>query len=147
MQGEPLTVFGDGEQTRAFSHIDDVAPHIARSVHVESAYGEVINIGADSVYSINDLIKVVGNTFGSVPSVVNLQARKEVSHAYSSHAKAASLLASRPTMSLDAGVQRMADWVRRVGIRSSKRFAGIEIEKKFPPSWSSSVEKAEEVPV
>ena len=41
MQGKDLTVFGDGEQTRAFSYIDDVAPIIARSVHVEGAYNEV----------------------------------------------------------------------------------------------------------
>ncbi|MGD9318281.1 MAG: NAD-dependent epimerase/dehydratase family protein, partial [Anaerolineae bacterium] len=51
MQGKPMTVFGDGLQTRAFSYIDDVAPHIANSVNVAEAYGEVINIGADEPYS------------------------------------------------------------------------------------------------
>ena len=40
MQGEDLTIFGDGEQTRSFSYIGDVAPIIARSVEVESAYNE-----------------------------------------------------------------------------------------------------------
>src|SRR3954470_2497080 len=41
MQGEPLTVFGDGNQTRAFSYIGDVAPYIAASVDVPEAYNEV----------------------------------------------------------------------------------------------------------
>lgn len=47
MQGRPLTVFGNGEQTRAFSYIGDVAPVIARSVFVPDAYGEIFNVGAD----------------------------------------------------------------------------------------------------
>ena len=47
MQGQPLTVFGDGMQTRAFSYIDDVAPIIAVSPEVEKTAGEVFNIGAD----------------------------------------------------------------------------------------------------
>ena len=46
--GKPLTIFGDGEQTRAFSYIDDVAPTIARSVLVPEAYGEVFNVAAIS---------------------------------------------------------------------------------------------------
>ncbi len=45
LRGEPLTIFGDGEQTRAFSYIDDVAPVIARSVWNEAAYGEAFNVG------------------------------------------------------------------------------------------------------
>src|SRR5262249_36473916 len=64
MSGRPLTVFGDGEQTRAFSHIDDVAPHIARSVHIEQAYNQVFNIGADRPYTVNQLARVVMMAFG-----------------------------------------------------------------------------------
>ena len=45
MQGHPLTIFGDGTQTRAFSYINDVAPHIARSVEIPAAYNQVFNIG------------------------------------------------------------------------------------------------------
>src|SRR6185312_564529 len=47
MQGQPMTIFGDGKQTRAFSYIDDVAPVIARAPLVEEAYNEAFNIGAD----------------------------------------------------------------------------------------------------
>src|SRR5215216_2846562 len=59
MQGEPLTVFGDGEQTRAFSHVDDVAPHIAAAVEVPDAYNEVFNVGADEQYTVNRLARAV----------------------------------------------------------------------------------------
>src|SRR5205814_8805154 len=74
MRGEPLTVFGDGEQTRAFSYIDDVAPHIARSTETKDAYGQVINIGADIPYSVNRLTKVVAAAFGVDPVVNHLPA-------------------------------------------------------------------------
>src|SRR5262245_7827355 len=47
MQAQPMSIFGDGAQTRAFSHIDDVAPVIARAPRVLAAYNQVFNIGAD----------------------------------------------------------------------------------------------------
>ena len=42
MQGQPMTIFGDGTQTRAFSYIDDVAPYISKSVEVPAAYNQVL---------------------------------------------------------------------------------------------------------
>jgi UDP-glucose 4-epimerase len=47
LQHQLMTVFGDGNQTRAFSHIGDVAPNIAKSVKVPEAHNQVFNIGAD----------------------------------------------------------------------------------------------------
>jgi len=54
LQGKPMTVFGDGSQTRAFSYIGDVAPIIAEAVDVPDAYNQVFNIGADQPYSVNE---------------------------------------------------------------------------------------------
>ena len=51
MQGKKLTLFGDGMQTRAFSHIDDVAPVIAKSIEMKEAYNQIFNIGADTPYT------------------------------------------------------------------------------------------------
>src|SRR5918993_1985634 len=44
LQGRPMTVFGDGTQTRAFSHINDVAPIIAASIDVPAAWNQVFNV-------------------------------------------------------------------------------------------------------
>src|ERR1700746_1577288 len=55
LQGKPMTIFGDGEQRRAFSHISDVAPIIARCIERRPAYNRVFNIGADVPYSVNVL--------------------------------------------------------------------------------------------
>src|SRR6187549_1460611 len=59
MQNLPMTIFGDGTQTRAFSYIDDVAIPIAKCVDVKESYNEVFNIGADKPYTINELVEVV----------------------------------------------------------------------------------------
>ena len=135
MQGEPMTVFGDGEQTRAFSYIDDVAPHIARSVNVREAYGQTINIGADRPYSVNQLATVVARALGAEPNIRHLEARKEVVHAHADHAKAHQLFGEGPAVTLEAGIQRMAEWARRVGARAGQRFSNIEVERELPPSW------------
>jgi UDP-glucose 4-epimerase len=137
MQGQPLTVFGDGTQTRAFSHIDDVAPHIAASVNVAAATNQIINIGADAPYSVNELARVVAQAFGVAPDIRHLPARNEVQHAYSSHAKAHQLFGGNGGVPLADGIQRMARWAKQVGARRTPPFANIEISKNLPPSWQS----------
>lgn len=136
MHGEPMTIFGDGTQTRAFSHIDDVAPHIARCVEVAGTIGQVINIGADTPYNVNDLAGVVARAFDLPVNIRHLPPRNEVQHAYSNHEKAQRLFATNGgVVTLDNGIRRMAEWARKVGPRQSAAFQEIELHKNLPPSW------------
>jgi len=136
LQSRPLTVFGDGEQTRAFTHIDDVAPVIARSIERKEAWGETFNVGADRPYTVKELAETVGRAMGARPEIHHLPARLEVKHAYSSHDKARRIFGDLvPGVSLEDGVSRMAAWVRGHGSRKSRDFDGIEIRKNLPPSW------------
>jgi UDP-glucose 4-epimerase len=135
MSDQPLTIFGDGEQTRAFSYIDDVAPAIARSAELPAAWNQVINIGADVPYSVNQLVSVVGRAFNTTPKVTHLPPRIEVVHAYSSHDKAKAIFGDTAPVSLEDGIERMAAWARRVGARESSTFQNIEIQRNLPPSW------------
>src|ERR1700747_2803297 len=59
LRGEPMSIFGDGEQQRAFTHVRDVAPLIAESVDVEAARNQVFNVGADVPFTVNELSKVI----------------------------------------------------------------------------------------
>merc|ERR1719486_1348158 len=78
-RGVPLTVFGDGEQIRAFSYIDDVAPVIARGPLVPKARNEIFNVGGDKPYTVNELSKAVSKAMGSPDHPVDKQpARMEV---------------------------------------------------------------------
>ena len=136
MHGQPLTIFGDGEQTRAFSYIDDVAPHIARSVDVAESYGQVINIGADVPYTVNQLASVVAGAFGAAPKVTHLPARNEVVHAHADHEKARRLFGPGATVSLEAGIARMAAWAKQAGVRPVQRFENIEVTRALPSGWT-----------
>jgi UDP-glucose 4-epimerase len=137
LQEKPMSVFGDGEQTRAFSYISDVAPIIAESIEVPEAYNQVFNIGADQHYSVNQLAHSVARAMGSHPNITHLPARNEVVHAYSSHDKIRRIFGDRKLVSLDEGLCRMAEWVRQHGSRTSSKFENIEVTKNFPQAWLS----------
>lgn len=146
MQGQPLTIFGDGEQTRAFSYIDDVAIPITNSVNIPAAYNQVFNIGADKPYTVNELVKVVGECFNVQPDVTHLQARNEVMHAYSDHTKAHSIFGKGSGVSLLDGIKVMAAWAEKVGARKSKEFENIEIYEKLPQGWEKKTAQPETIP-
>jgi len=135
MQDEPMTIFGDGTQSRAFSYIADVAPLIARSVEVPAAYNQVFNVGADQPYTVNYLAEVVARAMGVKANVVHLEARNEVQDAFSSHEKIRQVFGGTKPVTLEEGVQRMANWARENGPRQSGRFGAIEISRNLPPVW------------
>jgi UDP-glucose 4-epimerase len=140
LSGRPLTIFGDGLQTRAFTHIDDVAPVIARSIDVPEAANEVFNVGADTPYTVLDLANAVSKAFGvAEPDIEFLPARKEVVHAFSDHAKLHGVFGREATVPLDEGLRRMAEWTREVGVREPVRFESVEVLRDLPPSWAAGL--------
>jgi UDP-glucose 4-epimerase len=137
MQGQPMTIFGDGKQTRAFSYIDDVAPVIAASIARPASYNQVFNVGADKPYSVNELATVVVKAMGAKSEIKHLEARNEVVHAYSAHEKVHKTFGDLiKNVSLEDGVARMAAWAKKAGARQGKPFEGIEVSKNMPPSWA-----------
>jgi UDP-glucose 4-epimerase len=136
MQGKQLSVFGDGTQTRAFSYIDDVAIPIAQCINNKNAYNEVFNIGADKPYTVNDLATVVCKEFGVEPSILHLQARNEVMHAYSDHEKAHRVFGNPTGIRLEEGIAKMATWAKKVGARQGQEFSNLEIREKLPEGWN-----------
>lgn len=139
MQGKALTIFGDGQQTRAFTYIRDLAPVIARSVFLEAAYNDVFNLGGDDVYTIQQLAEAVCQSMGVQPRIEHLPERCEVKHAYASHDKIKRVFGYAPRYQLQEGLTNMARWARSVGPRTTKRFGNIEIWKSMPPAWREMV--------
>ena len=135
LQNQPMSVFGDGEQTRAFSFIGDMAPIMAEAIDSPSAFNRIFNIGADQPYSINQLAGAVANAMGTRADIRHLPARNEVIDAYSSHAKINKIFGSRPKHTLDEGLEKMAAWVKKHGVRESSKFENIEVHKNFPKAW------------
>jgi UDP-glucose 4-epimerase len=140
LSDRPLTIFGDGLQTRAFTHIDDVAPVIARSIEVPQSANEVFNVGADTPHTVLDLAHTVARAFDVAdPEIDFLPAREEVVHAFSDHAKLRRVFGQEPTVSLEEGLRRMADWAREAGVREPVRFESVEVLRNLPPSWAAGL--------
>jgi UDP-glucose 4-epimerase len=138
LRDEPMPVFGDGLQTRAFSDIADVAPVIARSPFVEAAANEVFNVGADEPCTVLELAHIVAEAFGVEARVVHRDARNEVVNAFSDHRKVQAVFELPAPIPVREGINRMADWVREHGAREPVEFNGtIEVERNLPASWRS----------
>jgi UDP-glucose 4-epimerase len=136
LQGLPMTVFGDGLQTRAFSHVDDVAPLIARAPLVPAAINQVFNVGADTPYTVKELAGTVASAFHAPCEIKYLPARNEVVHAFSDHSKASQVFESGAPIDLETGIARMAAWVKSTGPAKPVEFANIELHRNLPPSWA-----------
>ncbi len=135
MQSLPLTIFGDGSQTRAFSYIGDVAPYIAKCVDVPASYNQVFNIGADKEFTVNELATTVSEVMGLTSDIRYLDARNEVQHAYADHEKAHRAFNITSNYSLNDGLAKMAEWAKTAGSRKSQKFDNIEITEKLPKIW------------
>lgn len=135
MQNRPMTIFGNGEQKRAFTHVSDVAPIIAKSAFLTEAANQIFNIGADTPYSVNHLANTVARQMGVEPEIIYLPARKEADIAYETHDKVKKFFNPPEPLSLEDGVARMASWAKKTGARKSKKFSNIEVRKNMPPSW------------
>lgn len=135
LQDQPMTVFGDGLQTRAFSHVDDVAPLIARSPLVPAAINQVFNVGADKPYKVIELAEEIAAAFNKPLQLKHLDARNEVVHAFSDHTKVRDVFQPPAPVDLKTGIQRMAQWVMAQGPATPVEFKAIEVRKNLPPSW------------
>ena len=135
MRGEPMSIFGDGTQTRAFSYIGDVAPLIAGAIDVPAALNQTFNVGADEATTVNELARLVAQAMGKEARVAHLAGRDEVLHAASDHSRLADVFGYKARWTLERGLRRMAEWVQRIGPREPGPPVEIELTKSLPPTW------------
>lgn len=136
LRDEPMTIFGDGNQMRAFTHISDIAPTIVACVDYSSARNQIFNLGADEPCTVNDLAGVVADAMRKECRTIHLDPRNEVKIAFSDHRKAEAVFGTSQRTSLKLGVRAMAKWVEKHGARESSVFKEIEVSKNMPPSWA-----------
>ena len=125
MRNKPMPVFGDGQQTRAFTYIDDVTSCIAEAVEIEGAKNEIFNIGADKPYTILKLAEKVAVAMGVKPKMQFLPPRNEVVCAFSNHEKIKDVFNITVKTDLDTGIKKMVAWAKSVGLREPKKFKNI----------------------
>ena len=135
LQGKPVTIFGDGMQTRSFSYVGDVARTIAHAVDVPTAYNKTFNIGSDEVISVRSLADLIAQKLNVSPTIQSLKERKEVKHAHADHTLVREILDYKTTTPLDTGIKHTIAWAKQAGIRKTAEFTHIEIRKQLPEGW------------
>lgn len=109
-QNKPLTIFGDGEQTRGFCYVDDVVEANIKAMESEKLKGgEVINIGSEKSHSVNYLAKLFGGKIEySAPR------KGDVSHTRADIALAKELLNWSPKTSFETGLEKTKQWFEKI---------------------------------
>ncbi len=137
MRGEPLYVYGDGEQKRAFSYIGDSLPAFLRACELRPELDhQIINIGGMHAVTVNELLRLVLHEFKAANEVVHLPDRpREVKNAYCSWQKSVDLLDYTETFGLEEGVRRMAVWAKEQGPQPWREESLELPSPKAPSIW------------
>lgn len=140
-------IYGDGEQKRAFSYIDDFTPYIIKAGFNKKADGEIFNIGPTEEYTINELSRTVLNEFFAdkkipkkfLPKYVAFRP-KEVKDAWCTVKKAERMLGYKTTVNLQEGVKRMIEWAKEKGPQTFIYLDNLElVNDKTPATWKNKL--------
>ena len=108
-EGKPLTIFGNGEQTRDFCYIDDVVDATIKAMESKKLKGgEVINIGSGKSYSINYLADLIG---GKRKYLAPREG--DVKHTQADITLAKKLFTWQPKVSFEEGLRRVKEWFKK----------------------------------
>lgn len=138
LQGKQPVIYGDGEQKRCFSFVQDCVDPLVRMGTQPGVSGEVFNIGPDEEFlTIRELATELARLLDFPLKPIHVAARPhEVRYATCSADKARMLLGYRPKTSLTDGLQSMIDWIRRRGPRPFRYHLPIEIPSPLvPATW------------
>jgi UDP-glucose 4-epimerase len=114
IRGEPITVYGDGEQTRDFTFVHDAVAATAAAA-VRGVPGRVYNIGGGSRVTINQVFEMIGRVSGRPPRIEVDPAQKgDMRHTYADTSLAQADLGFRPTVGLEDGIAAEYRWLSGV---------------------------------
>ena len=135
LRGEDITIFGDGEQKRAFSDIRFCLEPMEKLM--DQCNGQVFNIGSDKEYTLNEVAGImqgVAGEYGFKPNIKHLEERNEVKYAYCDHTKAKSILGFKDETSLESTIHEMFVWAMKQDDRKVKQMP-YEIKKGMYTFW------------
>ena len=133
MNGQPLGIFGDGEQTRAFSCIDDCLLPFWKAAVDDRASKQIINVGGLRECTINNACDTLIDVMGGGEKIY-LEERHEVKHAFSSHEKSVKLLDYEDNTTLRDGIVDMWNWAKKQPMRE-RAVMDYEIDKGMYSFW------------
>ena len=136
LNNEPITIFGDGTQRRAFSYIDDSLEPLFNAHLEPKASKQIINLGGIEDYSITHCAKVLQEVVGR-GEIVHLEKRHEVHTAVPTFQKSIDILGFEYKTTLKEGLTKMWDWAQKQPMRERFIWKNYEIEKGIYSFWKN----------
>ena len=113
LEGETLNVFGDGTQTRDLLYVEDCADFIIKAAFSDKAVGETINAGSGRDIAIKDLALLICKNPKRIRYVEHHHPQSEIPKLLCDYTKAKELLGWEPKTSLEEGIEKTKEWIRR----------------------------------
>ena len=138
LQGKAPIIYGDGEQKRCFSYIDDCLDCMIPMLDQQNLNKQIINIGPDEeLVTINEVVEICSNITGSnLDPIYKKDRPREVKHATCSSNKARELLNYKTKTNLKEGILRTYDYIKKRGVREFDYRLAIEIDNNLTPdTW------------
>jgi UDP-glucose 4-epimerase len=134
LNGKPMTIFGDGEQKRAFSFVDDCLEALWKAAVDNRASKQIINLGSSKYYTINEANKILKEVIGSGESVYE-EKRHEVKDAHPTWEKSRVLLDYEDKTDLKTGLNIMWEWAKQQPNRERFEWEEYELDKGIYNFW------------
>lgn len=136
LNGEPMTIFGDGSQTRAFSYIDDSLEPLWHAAIIPQASKQIINLGGIENHSIKEandiLLEIVGDG-----NVLYLEQRHEVKHSIPTWQKSVDYLGFQHKTNLGDGLKQMWEWAKQQPKRDRFVWSDYELNNGIYSFWKT----------
>jgi len=136
LNGEPMTIFGDGNQTRAFSYIDDSLEPLWKASIEPKASKQIINLGGIKEYTINNANQILRDIVGG-SEVVYFEQRHEVKHSIPTWQKSIDILGFEHKIDLEKGLKHMWDWAQQQPKRDRFIWPFYELDKGIYKFWKN----------
>ena len=136
LNGEPMTIFGDGEQTRAFSFIDDSLEPLWNAAIRPEASKEIINLGGIEEHSIKEAFEILKEVIGDAKSEY-LEGRHEVKHSIPTHQKSVDILGFEHKTSMKDGLTQMWKWAQEQPMKERFVWPSYELDKGIYSYWKT----------
>jgi UDP-glucose 4-epimerase len=134
LNGLPMTIFGDGEQTRAFSCIDDIVEPLWKSAILPTASKQIINLGGVEEWTVNKACEVLRNVIGG-GEVVYKEGRHEVKHAIPTWQKSIDILGFQHKTNFEDGLKDMWAWAQKQPKREQFVWDTYELDNGIYSFW------------
>jgi UDP-glucose 4-epimerase len=136
LNGEPMTIFGDGSQTRAFSFIDDSLEPLWKASFKSEASKQIINLGGIEEISINNACEILREVIGG-GEIIHLEGRHEVKHSIPTFQKSIDILDFKYKTSMKEGLTIMWEWAKQQPMRERFVWPFYELDKGIYSFWKT----------